>query len=110
MKTYSVRLTRQANEQIGEYAEYIQNKLLNPQAARKFVNDIKTAVKNLSQMPQRNPLTPEEPWHSMGVHRICVRGYFIYYWIEEDSDNVHVIGVVYEKRDQFMQLLGMDFE
>lgn len=38
MKTYSVRLTRQANEQIGEYAEYIQNKLLNPQAARKLCN------------------------------------------------------------------------
>lgn len=110
MKQYEVRSTIQANEHVLDYAEYIQNELFNPQAARKFVNDIRAAVKSLSQMPQRNPLTEEEPWRSMGIHKMVVRGYIVYYWIEEDAGVVHVIGVVYGKRNQIEQLADIDFE
>ena len=110
MKQYEVRSTKQANDHVLDYAEYIQNELLNHQAARKFVNDIRIAVKSLNQMPQRNPLTEEEPWRSMEVRKMVVRGYIVYYWIEEEIKVVHVIGVVYGKRDQAKQLADMDFE
>lgn len=110
MKQYEVRSTIQANEHVLDYAEYIQNELFNPQAARKFVNDIRAAVKSLSQMPQRNPLTEEEPWRSMGIHKMVVGGYIVYYWIEEDAGVVHVTGVVYGKRNQIEQLADIDFE
>lgn len=110
MKQYEVRLTTQANEHVLDYAEYIQNELLNPQAARKFINDIRAAVKSLSQMPQRNPLTDEEPWRNMGIRKMVVRGYIVYYWIEEGSKIVHVTGVVYGKRNQTEQLADIDFE
>ena len=73
MKQYEVRSTTQANEYVLGYVEYIRNELLNPLDAKKFVNDIRAAVKSLSIMPQRNPLTEEEPWRSMGVHKMVVR-------------------------------------
>lgn len=37
MKKYQVKVTLQANEQLLEYALYIQNELYNPQAAKKFL-------------------------------------------------------------------------
>ena len=110
MKQYEVRSTKQANDHVLEYAEYIQNVLLNPQAARKFVNDIRMAVKGLNQMPQRNPLTCEEPWRSMDIRKMEVRGYIVYYWIDEENKVVHVTGVVYGKRDQIEQLANIDCE
>lgn len=82
---------------------------MNPQASRKLINDMRTAVKSLSQMPQRNPLTDEEPWRSMGVRKMVVRGYIVYYWIGEANGVAHVICVVYEKREQSKQLEIIDF-
>lgn len=110
MKQYKVRLTTQASGHILDYAEYIQNELFNPQAARRFVKDIRAEVNSLSQMPQRNPLVEEEPWHSMGIYKLMVRGYLVYYWIDDETEVVHITGVVYGKRNQINQLADMDFE
>lgn len=48
MKNYQVKITPQASGQILEYALYIQNELYNPQAAQKFLEDIRNAVNNLN--------------------------------------------------------------
>lgn len=69
MKQYTVMLTKQASNQILEYAAYIQNELLNPQAARKFVKDLREAVAGLDTMPQRHPLLEEEPWRNQASER-----------------------------------------
>lgn len=79
MRRYTVRLTKQASNQILEYAAYIRNELLNPQAARKFVKELHEAVAGLDTMPQRHPLLEEEPWHSQGVRKMVARGYLVYF-------------------------------
>ncbi len=110
MKQYQVRMTVQAEDNILEYAEYIKTELMNPQAAAKFVEDMRSAVKSLSLMPQRNPLTDEEPWRKMGIYKMVVRGYLIYYWVDHETETVHVTSVVYGKRNQAEQLAAMDLE
>ena len=108
MKQYTVMLTTQASNQILEYASYIQNELLNPQAARKFVKDLREAIAGLDTMPQRHPQLEEEPWRSQGVRKMIGRGYLVYFWINEQTAMVHVVAVIYGRRDQFAQLLKMD--
>ena len=71
MKQYTVMLTKQASNQILEYASYIQNELLNPRAARKLVNDLSKSVASLDTMPQRHPLLEEEPWLSCLVGKVA---------------------------------------
>lgn len=110
MKNYQVKITPQASGQILEYALYIQNELCNPQAAQKFLEDIRNAVNNLNQSPSRHPLTEEEPWHSEEMRMAVVRGYLIYFWVDEETDTVHVIAVIYEKRDQAEQLSKIDMK
>ena len=108
MKQYTVMLTTQASNQILEYASYIQNELLNPQAVRKLVKDLREAIAGLDTMPQRHPQLEEEPWRSQGVRKMIVRGYLVYFWINEQTAVVHVIAVIYGQRDQLAQLLKMD--
>ncbi len=110
MKQYQVRMTVQAEDNILEYAEYIKTELMNPQAAAKFVEHMRSAVKTQSQKPQRNPLTDEEPTRKMGIYKMVVRGYLIYYWVDLETETVHVTGVVYGKRNQAEQLAAMDLE
>lgn len=110
MRRYTVRMTEQAEKHVLEYAEYIKYDLMNPQAAIRFVDDIRTAVNSLIQMPQRNPLLEDGPWPNVELHKMMVRGYVIYYWIEDASKTVHVTGVIYGKRDQAEQLASIDLQ
>lgn len=110
MMEYEVRVTPQASDQLYEYAQYIQDELLNPQAARKLVEDIRKAIKELGKLPHRHSLTEEEPWRGMGVRKAVVRGYLVYFWIDEGNSIVHVVAIVYERRDQANQLSQVDFD
>lgn len=55
-------------------------------------------------------LTEEEPWHSMGIHRMTVGEYLVYFWIDEPEKKVQVTAVVYGRRDQREQLANMEME
>ena len=41
---------------------------------------------------------------------MAVRGYIIYYYVQEESETVLVFGIVYGKRNQIEQLTDMNFE
>lgn len=49
-------------------------------------------------------MTEEEPWHSYNVHKMTVKNFLVYFWIDEDARKVQVIAVIYNKRDQIDQL------
>lgn len=49
-------------------------------------------------------MTPEEPWRSIGVRRLAVEKQYLYFWIDEEQNRVHVIDVVYQRMDQVNRL------
>lgn len=61
-------------------------------------------------MPERIKLTEEEPWRSEGIHRMRVRNYYVYFWIDDENDRVQVTSVIYVARDQAAQLILMQNE
>ena len=78
MKSYSVRITRQAREHLRGIKSYIANELLAPEAAANAIAGLKKGINNLSTMPERIKLTEEEPWRSQGIHRMRVKNYYVY--------------------------------
>lgn len=110
MKTYTIRITRQAREHLRSIKAYITNELLAPEAADNTISRLKKEIKSLSRMPERIKLTEEEPWRSEGIHRMRVKNYYVYFWIDEESSTVQVTAVIYVARDQAAQLDLMDKE
>lgn len=110
MKIYTVKITRQAQEHLRRIKEYITSELLAPDAAKNTMMALKKEIKSLSQMPERVKLTEEEPWHSEGIHRMCVKNYYVYFWIDEKNSKVQVTSVIYVTRDQAAQLALMEME
>ena len=76
---YTVKLTRQAEEQLREIVEYIRFTLQAPNTASKMLDTLAEEIYSLDQFPYRAPLTEEEPWHSQGVHRISVKNFLVYF-------------------------------
>lgn len=104
MDTYIVKITKQAEEHLRAIRDYISEDLLSPDISRKMLSLIKEKIQSLSYMPERNPLIQEEKWRSLGIRRLIVKNYYVYYMLIESEKKVQVIGIVYGKRDQFGQL------
>lgn len=102
--TYFVKVTEQAQEQLRSIADYIALDCQAPDAALRLLELLENKITALAQFPHRIALTEEEPWHSYGVHKMPVKNFLIYFWIDEDACKVQVIAVVYNKRDQIDQL------
>lgn len=109
-KMYDVKITKFAEAQLREIVRYIAFDLQAPETALKMLNTLDAEIASLDQMPNRIPLTEEEPWHSEGVHKMPVKNYLVYFWVDEEAAKVQVIGVVYARRDQRRQLELMEME
>lgn len=105
---YTVKITRQAQEQIREIVRYIRFMLQAPETAMKMLDTLQREIASLAQFPYRVPLTEEEPWHSQGIHKFSVKNYLIYFWVDEKTRTVQIIGVVYARKAQRHQLSNLD--
>ena len=109
---YEVKITQYAEQSMREIAGYIAFDLSAPEAAVKLMLTLQSEIKRLGSMPGRIHLTPEEPWCSRGIHRMVVKNYYVYFWIDEDRGKVQVIDVTYVRRDQKrkLEMMPMDSE
>ena len=78
-KLYEARITPHAEQSMREIASYIAVDLMEPQTAVKLLRALKKAIDSLDIFPGRIHLTPEEPWHSLGIHRMAMKNYYVYF-------------------------------
>ena len=109
-KTYIVKATSQAEEQIQEIIHYIASELKAPEAALHLMDTFEDTFISLAHFPQRAALITEDPWHTKGIHRLPVKNFLVYFWIDEDYMKVQITAVIYGKRDQLRQLSQMEME
>lgn len=109
-KTYIVKITTQAEEQLQEIVKYIASELKAPKAALRLLDEIEVSILSLSQFPQRVALTEEKPWRGTGIHKMPIKSFLIYFWIDKEKSLVQVIAIIYGKRDQLKLLSHMDME
>lgn len=110
MKTYQIKITKQARRHLIAIRNYIANELLAPETAHDMIALLREKINSLSEMPDRIKLTEEEPWRSNGIHRMRVKNYYIYFWINEENCIVQITSVIYVMRDQSAQLEKMEIE
>jgi toxin ParE1/3/4 len=104
---YFVKITTQAREQMREIVRYIASALQAPDTALRILDAFEKEIASLSRFPSRFALTEEEPWRGHGIHKMPVKNYLIYFWIDETEHKVQVTAVVYGRRAQIKQLSQM---
>lgn len=103
-KKYTVRVTRHAKESLREISNYIKLEKQAPMTATNWARKTKAAIQDLSSFPEKNGLTPDEPWLSLGVHRMVHGNFYVYYMIFENDLLVRVVDIIYQRRDQVKAL------
>ena len=97
--TYSVIYSPEAKEDLKEIYSYIARELQAPDTAKGQVNRIRKEVRSLDFMPSRYAIVDWEPWKSMGMHRVPIDNFVVYYAVNDDSHIVTVIRIFYGGRD-----------
>lgn len=108
MKRYRIVVTPLAYEHLQETVSYISETLQAPDTAARWLDRMESAIETLSTMPMRNRAIPDEPWHSEGVRRMLEKNHFIYYWVNEVAESVHILAVIYARRDQLPLLRNLE--
>lgn len=105
---YKVKISPLALSQLSETLQYISGVLLAPETALKWLDVLQKEISSLSSMPNRYPLTEEQPWREKGVRKFTVKGFLVYYIVNEENKVVTVIAVVYGRRDQINALKQLE--
>lgn len=107
---YQVKISPFAITQLYQTSKYISEILLAPETAIKLLNKLEKEILTLNSLPNRFPLTEEEPWKTNGIRKMIVKGFYVYSWIDESNKTITVTAVVYGRRDQISASTEMDDE
>ena len=97
MKSYAVQITEEALSDMEALYSYIAVRLKAPENAMKQYNRIADAIVSLKEFPDRFAYVELEPEYSMGIHRMLVDHFVVFYVI--DTDTVTVTDVLYGASD-----------
>ena len=96
---YNVVYSPEALSDLKDIYAYIAQELLVPDTALNQVNRIRKKIRSLDFMPSRYALVDWEPWKSMGMHKVPVDNFAVFYTVDSDSMTVVIIRIVYGGRD-----------
>ncbi len=99
MERFNVSYSIDAHNDLRVIYSYIANELLAPDTAKKQINRIRNAIRNLDFMPARHSIVDWEPWKSLNMHQFPVDNFVVYYLIDQDNRNVTVVRIFYRGRD-----------
>lgn len=78
---------------------YIADSLKESVLARRIYFSIKEQILTLSKLPFRYKVLEEEPYASQGVRRMPVENYLVFYVADAQKNEVHVLRVLYNRRE-----------
>ena len=99
MKEFNVTIETAARQDMLEIRRYISNTLKEPAVAKRIYEAIKAAVLTLEQHPMRHAVVPDEPYGSLGIRPLYVENYTAFYIVDEQVKTVHIIRVLYNRRE-----------
>lgn len=100
----SLVYTLRAQQDLKNIYEYIAYSLQSPQVAQSMSNRLMQAARSLEDMPERNPLYREEPWHSQGIRFLPVKNYLLLYTVNKETNTVSIARILYAGMDISRQL------
>jgi len=101
---YKLIILPEAQKDIREIILYIANELKSPQAAINLQEAFQEGIASLAKEPERVKTVDEDPWKDVGIRKLRVKNYYIYFIISDTDHAVKVLAVIYVGRDQKKQM------
>ena len=96
---YKVVIEFPAQRDLQGILSYITDTLKEPVVAKRIYTSIKEQILTLSQMPLRHSVVQDQPDAAMGVRKLLVENYIAFYVIDEAKCEVHILRILYNRRE-----------
>ncbi|MGN0450770.1 MAG: type II toxin-antitoxin system RelE/ParE family toxin [Acutalibacteraceae bacterium] len=101
---YSVKISKQAENDLRSIYEYIAFELQSLQNAQGQISRLESNILKLKEMPERFSVFEKEPWKSRNLRVMPVDNYLVFYIPDKLTKTVNIIRVMYGGRDTEKQL------
>ena len=101
---YSVKISKQAENDLPSIYEYIAFELLSLQNAQGQISRLESNILKLKEMPERFSVFEKEPWKSRNLRVMPVDNYLVFYIPDKLTKTVNILRVMYGGRDTEKQL------
>ena len=99
MRDWSVEVAATAEKDLVDAALYIQDVLLNPQAAARLLDCFEACVAELSNQPAFRPLVRDVRLARLGYRWAPVAGYMVFFTVNEPEHTVVIERFLYGRSD-----------
>lgn len=96
---YRIAYTPEAYSDLSDIYSYIAFVLREKGTASSLIKRIRKEITSLSAFPESYPTVDWEPWFSMGVRKMPVDHYVVYYLVDGKGKSVTIIRIFYGGRD-----------
>lgn len=96
---YKVVIELPAQKDLQGILRYITDTLKEPEVAKRIYTSIKEQVLTLSHTPLRHNVVQDQPYAAIGVRKLLVENYIAFYIINEAKYEVHVLRILYNRRE-----------
>ena len=96
---YDLHITRSAENDINEAADYIEYVLMNPQAADDLLDAIEEALPKMIENPQRFAVVSDPVLNAWGIRFVQINNYLSFYVTDDHAKRVNIIRFLSMKRD-----------
>jgi len=104
--SYFLQITKTAENDLINAANYIEYSLKNPIAADNFLDDIEKQINSLKDYPERHPIINDPVLSAWGIRLITVNNYIIFYAI--NGNTINILRILYGKRD-WITILNQEY-
>jgi len=104
MAEYKIEIAARAKRDMREVHTYISGTLKEPNVADELLDKIETKILTLKSMPLRHALERDEQLKLRNLRKLIVDNYLVFYTVNEKTETVFVVRVLYARRD-WMNLL-----
>lgn len=99
MTKFKVRYSAEAQEDLKSVYAYIAFHLKERGTAKNVIDEIRKEIRSLDVMPERYIRVDWEPWASMGMRKVPVGNFVVYYLADPEARFVDVVRIFYGGRD-----------
>lgn len=97
MKKYNIQYLKESKEDLLGIKQYIKYDLQKPEISQKLISKIRNEINNLKYNPKIYEVIDDELLNKIGIRKLIVDNYIIFYRVKNDS--IDVVRIMYGIRN-----------
>ncbi len=102
---YRILLTRKVHEDLRDIYRYIKEELQNKSSALTIIDEIENRILLLKEYPLSGSLVSDGVLQKKGYRKLIINNYIALNLVDDHAKEVHIVRVIYGKRDYYQGLL-----